>query len=104
MYCRCSLASRSHTMATNDTKDWSELLDVVLFEADRVNLQQRMEHATDAIHRRIEELLKRRKCGQHPGTRCTPQRSSNLADLQKITSARKPSGRVSRENGRAIGS
>ena len=45
-------------MATNDTKDWSELLDVALFEADRVNLRQRMEHATNAIHRRMEELLK----------------------------------------------
>ena len=44
-------------MATNDTQGWSELLDVVLFEPDRVNLRQRMEHATDAIHRRMEELL-----------------------------------------------
>ena len=32
-------------MAANNTKDWSDLLDVVLFEADRVNLQRRMEHA-----------------------------------------------------------
>ena len=45
-------------MATNDTKGWSELLDLVLFEPDRVNLRQRMEHATDAIHRRMEELVK----------------------------------------------
>jgi hypothetical protein len=28
-------------MATNDTKDWSELLDVALFEPNRVNLRQR---------------------------------------------------------------
>jgi hypothetical protein len=34
-------------MAANNTKDWSDLLDVVLFEADRVNLQRRMEHATE---------------------------------------------------------
>jgi len=45
-------------MATNDTKGWSELLDVALFEANKVNLQRRMEHATEAIHRRMEELLK----------------------------------------------
>jgi hypothetical protein len=45
-------------MATNDTNDWSDLLDVVLFEADRVSLGQRMEHATDAIHRKMEELRK----------------------------------------------
>ncbi len=44
-------------MAANDAKGWSELFDVALFEADRVNLRQRMEHATDAIHRRMEELL-----------------------------------------------
>jgi hypothetical protein len=37
-------------MATNDTKDWSELLDVALFEADRVHLRERMEHETDEIH------------------------------------------------------
>jgi hypothetical protein len=50
-------------MATNGTKDWSELLDVALFEADRVHLRQRMEHATDAIHRRMEELLKDEHAG-----------------------------------------
>ena len=51
-------------MAANNTKDWSDLLDVVLFEADRVNLQRRMEHATEAIHRRMEELQK----DEHPGS------------------------------------
>jgi hypothetical protein len=91
-------------MATNDTKDWSELLDVVLFEADRVNLQQRMEHATDAIHRRMEELLKDENAGSIPERVALRNALATLADLQKITSARKPSGRVSHENGRAIGS
>ena len=43
-------------MATNDTKDWSELLDVVLFEAGKANLRQRIEHAANAIHKRMEEL------------------------------------------------
>ena len=89
-------------MATNGTEDWSELLDLVLFAADRVNLQRRMVHATDAIHRRMEELLK----DEHAG--CISERVAlrnaltTLADLQKIAHARKPSGRVSRESSQAI--
>ena len=89
-------------MATNDTKDWSELLDVVLFEADRVTLRARMEHATEAIHRRMEELLK----DEHPGSISERVALRNalttLADLQRIAYARKPSGRVRREGGQAI--
>ena len=50
-------------MAANNTNNWSDLLDVVLFEADRVNLQRRMEHATEAIHRRMEELQKDEPAG-----------------------------------------
>ncbi len=61
-------------MATNDTKGWSELLDVALFEANRVTLPRRIKHATEAIHRRMEELLTDE---QHFGTRCTPQRARN---------------------------
>jgi hypothetical protein len=30
-------------MATNDTKDWSELFDVALFDANRIKLPQRNE-------------------------------------------------------------
>jgi hypothetical protein len=89
-------------MATNDTKDWSELLDVVLFEADRVTLRQRMEHATEAIHGRMEELLK----DEHPGSISERVALRNalttLADLQRIAYARKPNGRVRREGGQAI--
>ena len=91
-------------MATNATKDWSDLLDVVLFEADRVNLQRRMEHATEAIHRRMEELQK----DEHPGSISERVALRNalttLADLQKIAYARKPSGSVMRDGGRAISS
>ena len=79
-------------MAANNTKDWSDLLDVVLFEADRVNLQRRMEHATEAIHRRMEELQK----DEHPGSISERVALRNalttLADLQRIAYARKPSG------------
>ena len=90
-------------MATNDTKDWSGLLDVALFEEDRVHLQRLMEHATDAIHRRMEESLK----DEHPGSISERVALRNalttLADLQKIANTRKPSGRVSRESRQAIG-
>jgi hypothetical protein len=91
-------------MDTNDTKDWSDLLDVALFEADRVNLRRRMEHATEAIHRRMEELQK----DEHPGSISERVALRNalttLADLQRIASARKPNGSVRREGGQAISS
>ena len=89
-------------MATHDTKDWSDLLDVALFEADRVNLRRRMEHATEAIHRRMEELQK----DEHP--RSISERVAlrnaltTLVDLQRIAHARKPNGSVRRESGEAI--
>ena len=89
-------------MATNDTKDWSDLLDVALFEADRVNLRQRTEHATDAIHRRMEELLKDENAGSVSERVALRNALTTLADLQKIAYARKPSGRVSRESGQAV--
>ena len=89
-------------MATNDTKDWSDLLDVALFEADRVNLRRRIEHATEAIHRRMEELQK----DEHPGSISEGVALRNalttLADLKSIAYARKPSGSVRREGGQAI--
>jgi hypothetical protein len=89
-------------MATNGTKDWSDLLDVVLFKADRVNLQKRMEHATEAIHRRMKELQK----DEHPGSISERVALRNalttLADLQRIAYARKPNESVRREGGQAI--
>ena len=89
-------------MATNDTKDWSDLLDVALFEADTVHMQRRMEHATEAIHRRMEELQK----DEHPGSISERVALRNalttLADLQKIAYTRKPSRSVRRGSGRAI--
>jgi hypothetical protein len=90
-------------MATNNTKDWSDLLDVALFEADRVTLRKRMEQATDAIHRRMEELLKDAQAGSISERVALRNALTTLADLQKIAHARKPSGSVRREGGRAIG-
>jgi hypothetical protein len=89
-------------MATNGTKDWSELLDVVLFEADRVNLRKRIKHATDAIRRRMEELLEDEHAGSISERVALRNALTTLADLQKIAYVRKPSGRVSRESGQAI--
>ncbi len=92
-------------MATNDPKNWSELLDVALFEPDRVNLRQRIEDAKDAIHKRLEEVLKENaNVGSSISERVALRNAlTTLADLRKIAYARKPSGRVSRESGRAIG-
>ena len=89
-------------MATNDTTGWSDLLDVALFEADRVHLRQRMEHATDAIHRRMEELLKDEHAGSISERVALRNALTTLADLQKIAYTRKPSGSISRESGRAL--
>ena len=90
-------------MATNDTKGWSELLDVALFEADRVTLQRRMEHATEAIHRRMEELLNDENAGSISERVALRNALTTLADLQKIAYARKSSGSVTRESGQALG-
>jgi hypothetical protein len=89
-------------MATNDTKGWSELLDVALFEADRVNLRRRMEHATEAIHRRLEELLKDENADSISERVALRNALITLADLQKIAHTRKPSTSVRRESGPAI--
>jgi hypothetical protein len=39
------------------------ILDVALFEAGRATLRRRMEHATEAIHRTMEELLNEQDAG-----------------------------------------
>ncbi len=90
-------------MATNDTKDWSDLLDVALFEPDRVNLRRRMEHATDAIRRRMEELQKGEQAGSISERLALRNALETLADLQKIAFTRKPPGSVRREGGQTIG-
>ena len=92
-------------MATNDPTHWSDLLDLALFEADRVNLRQHIEYAKDAIHKRMEEILKdeNQNRGSNISERVALRNAlSTLADIRKIAHARKPSGRVSREGGQAI--
>jgi hypothetical protein len=61
-----------------------------------------MEHATDAIHRRMEELLKDENAGSISERLALRNALTILADLQKIAYARKPSGRASRESRQAM--
>jgi hypothetical protein len=89
-------------MPTNDTKDWSELFDVALFGANRINLAQRMERATNAIHRRMEELLEDENAGSISEHVALRNALTTLADLQKMASARKPNGAINRGSGQAI--
>jgi len=89
-------------MGMNDTKGWSELLDVALFEEDKINLRQRMELATDAIHRRMEELLTDENADTSSERVALRNALTTLADLQKIAYARKPSTSVRGESGQAI--
>src|SRR5713226_7236861 len=104
MYCCSPLASRSHIMA-NDPTNWSELLDVALFEPDRVELRQRMEHAKDAIQKRMKEILKNenQNAANSISERVALRNAlTTLADLHNIAYARKPSRSVSRQSGQAI--
>ena len=89
-------------MATTDTSDWSDLLDVVLFQADRVTLGKYMEQATDAIEKRMEELQKDEQEGSISERLALRNALETLADLQRIAHARKHSGSVRREGGQAI--
>jgi hypothetical protein len=92
-------------MATNDPTDWSELLDLALFEADRVNLRQHIEYAKDAIHKRLEEMLEDedQNVGSNIAERVALRNAlTTLADLHNIACPRKPSRRDSRESGQAL--
>ncbi len=90
-------------MAMNDRGEWRELFDVALYEPNRVKLRQRIEVARDAINDRIHDLLKdRNENGGNISERIALRDAlTTLADLYKIAYARKASGRVSGEGGRA---
>lgn len=90
-------------MAANDTNNWSELLDVALFETDRVNLGQRIEVATDAIQKRMAEILKNENAGSSISERVALRNALTiLADLHNTAYARKPSRRDGRDSGQAL--
>jgi hypothetical protein len=61
-----------------------------------------MEHATDAIHRRMEELVNDEDASSISERLALRNALETLADLQKVAYTRKPSGRVSRESDRTI--
>ena len=89
-------------MATNDPTNWNELLDVALFEPDRVKLRQRIEHSKDAIQKRMEVILKNEN--QNAGSSISERVGlrnalTTLTDLHNIAYARKPSRSVSRRSG-----
>jgi hypothetical protein len=89
-------------MTTDDAKDWSELVDAALFGANRINIRQRTERATNAIHRRMEELLEDENAGSVSERIALRNALTTLADLQKIASVRKPNGSINRGSGQAI--
>jgi hypothetical protein len=89
-------------MAAN-TNNWSDLLDVVLFEANRVTLPRRIKHATEAIHKRMEELLNEGNVDSISERLALSNALATLADLQKIAFARKPSQSIRHESGQATG-
>ncbi len=91
-------------MATNDPNNWSELLDVALFEPDRVKLRQRIEYAKDAIHKRMEEIRDENQDASSIIAERVALRNALtiLTDLHNIACARKHRGRVSRETGQAL--
>lgn len=90
-------------MATNDTADWGELVDVALFEPNRVKLRQRIEHARHAINNRLGALMK--DCNENglSISECIALRDAltTLAELQKIAYARKSRVVVAGEGDRA---
>jgi hypothetical protein len=93
---------RRHIMATHETGDWRELFDVALFEPNRVKLRQRIEHARDAINKRLDVLKdetgNERMMSEHIALR---DALNTLAELRRIVYARRSSTSVGRQGGRA---
>jgi hypothetical protein len=79
-------------MANKDTEDWSELLDVALFEPERGKLGQRIKDAKDAINKRMKEMLKgeNQNVGSNIAERVALRNAlTTLGDLHNIAYARK---------------
>jgi hypothetical protein len=94
---------RRHFMATPETGDWRELFDVALFEPSRVKLRQRIEHAQDAINKRLD-VLKNETGNEKTTSENIALRDAltTLAELRRIVYARRSSTSVSRQGGRAV--
>jgi hypothetical protein len=91
-------------MTMHTTVDWRELFDVALFEPGRARLLQRIEHAKQAINRRLDVLMN----DQSENGRASSERIAlsdaltTLAELHRIVYARKVN--VGRENHNAADS
>jgi hypothetical protein len=89
--CAGALSLEDELMATNTTVDWRELFDVALFEPGRARLRQRIEHAKQAINRRLGVLMNE----QSENGRAFSERIAlsdaltTLAELHRIVYARK---------------
>ena len=90
-------------MAINHAGEWRELLDVALYEPNKVNMRHQIEIAREAINNQIQNL--RKKGNENGGT--VSERIElrdaliTLDDLCKLVYRQKPSGSVSGAHNRA---
>lgn len=90
-------------MATDNTGDWRDILDVALFEPNRGKLRRRIEHARKTINTRLDALMK----DPSESERAVAERIAlsdaltTLSELQRIVYARKPGVSFSGRDGRA---
>ena len=88
------------------TRDWRDLLDVALFEPNRVKLRRRIERAKQAINTRLDVL---RQDNNNENGRLVSERIAlsdalnTLAELHNIVFARPASPKIRRQNGTAAG-
>jgi hypothetical protein len=90
-------------MTTNDTRDWLDLFDVALFEPNRAKLRKRIEYARHAINDRLGVLMNQEgESGRDLSERIALNDALiTLTELHKIVYARKASGHIGGESGRA---
>ena len=87
------------------TRDWRDLLDVALFEPNRVKLRRRIERAKQAINTRLDVLRQ----DNNENGRLVSERIAlsdaltTLAELHNIVFARPASPKVRRQDDTAAG-
>ena len=88
------------------TRDWRDLLDVALFEPNRVKLRRRIERAKQAINTRLDVL---RQDNNNENGRLVSERIAlsdalnTLAELHNIVFARTAGPKVRRRDDTAAG-
>jgi hypothetical protein len=91
-------------MAIDDTADWRELLDVALFETNRVKLRQCIKHAKRVINDRLDVLMRDQSESGSTSERIALSDALNtLAQLHKIVYAGKPKASARGQEGRVAG-